>query len=86
MQDRIAENLFPSHQDRVILASGLNFPDALVGGAFNQDTRVPVLLVGPDFADAYNAKKFVSENGTKSLILLGGKLSISDEIANYIRG
>ena len=82
----IAENLFPSHQDRVILASGLNFPDALVGGAFNQDTRVPVLLVGPDFADAYNAKKFVSENGTKSLILLGGKLSISDEIANYIRG
>lgn len=82
----IAENLFPSHQDRVILASGLNFPDALVGGAFNQDTRVPVLLVGPDFADAYNAKKFVSENGTKNLILLGGKLSISDEIANYIRG
>lgn len=82
----IAENLFPSHQDRVILASGLNFPDALVGGAFNQDTRVPVLLVGPDFSDAYNAKKFVSENGTKSLILLGGKLSISDEIANYIRG
>ena len=82
----IAENLFPSHQDRVILASGLNFPDALVGGAFNQDTRVPVLLVGPDFADAYNAKKFVSDNGTKSLILLGGKLSISDEIANYIRG
>ena len=82
----IAENLFPSHQDRVILASGLNFPDALVGGAFNQDTRVPVLLVGPDFSDAYNAKKFVSDNGTKSLILLGGKLSISDEIANYIRG
>ena len=82
----IAENLFLSHPDRVILASGLNFPDALVGGAFNQDIGVPVLLVGPDFADAYNAKKFVSENGTKSLILLGGKLSISDEIANYIRG
>ena len=82
----IAENLFPSHQDRVILASGLNFPDALVGGAFNQDIGVPVLLVGPDFSDAYNAKKFVSDNGTKSLILLGGKLSISDEIAKYIRG
>ena len=81
----IAENLFPHKPDRVILASGLNFPDALVGGAFNQDVGVPVLLVGPGRYDCDEARKFVSQSETKSLILLGEDDVISAEMINRIR-
>ena len=81
----IAENLFPHHPQRVILASGLNYPDALVGGAFNQDIGVPVLLVGPGREGCDAAKTFVSKSESKSLILLGEADVISDEMINRIR-
>lgn len=81
----IAENLFPHNPQRVILASGLNYPDALVGGAFNQDIGVPILLVGPGREGCDAAKAFVSKSESKSLILLGEADVISDEMINRIR-
>lgn len=82
----IAETLFPKDRERVILASGYGYPDALVGGAFNQDIGVPVLLVGDGMNDCDDAKTYVSENKTKSLIVLGGEKVINQEMINKING
>lgn len=80
----IAEKLFKKPIGNVIIASGLDFPDALVGGALNQDMGVPILLVGDGKEDCDSAKAFVEDNKIMNLTVLGGRNVISQAMVDKI--
>lgn len=78
--------LFPDGAKRVLLASGTNFPDALVGAPLlkaglglnvrHGDQPAPLLLTEKDRLPTA-VKSEISRLGAESVMILGGELAIS---------
>ncbi|QCH29004.1 cell wall-binding repeat-containing protein [Clostridium tyrobutyricum] len=72
----------------IIIASGKNFPDSLVGAPLSKKLNAPILLVD-DFNSglAYKSldyiSKHLSENGT--IYLLGGASSVGNNVVNQLQ-
>lgn len=71
--------------DRVYIASGLNFPDALSAGALAAQKGAPVLLTHPDMLlDAVRTELNRLEPAT--IILVGGTPSVSNTVKSALEG
>lgn len=68
----IAERLFPS-PSAVILATGVNFPDALAGSSLAGVTNAPILLVGSELPDV--VREYLEDNAAtiERVYVLGGE-------------
>ncbi|MGN9163433.1 cell wall-binding repeat-containing protein [Clostridium sulfidigenes] len=70
----------------VVLASGMNFPDALAGSVLAGKKDAPILLVGSTAQNSSTMtyiKNNLNSNGT--VYILGGKGVISDSVINQIK-
>lgn len=68
-----------------MLAYGLNFPDAVTGGAYGAEAAVPILLT--DTASLHPAAaRALSDLGTTTTSVLGGTAVISDAAADAAPG
>ncbi len=72
--------------DHIIIASGLNFPDALSGGYLAAVKNAPILLISGNNVKeiAAYAKENLKEGGT--VYILGGKGSVSGETETELEG
>ncbi|MBQ6663449.1 MAG: cell wall-binding repeat-containing protein [Firmicutes bacterium] len=72
--------------DHIIIASGLNFPDALSGGYLAAVKNAPILLINGNNVKeiAAYAKENLKEGGT--VYILGGKGSVSGETETELEG
>lgn len=74
--------------DKVVIASGENFPDALVAGPYASKVKAPILLSGKKSV-IESVRNQVSSIGTKGVIAVGGISSLNPEnikITNRISG
>ncbi|MBV4418263.1 cell wall-binding repeat-containing protein [Clostridium tyrobutyricum] len=84
----IASQVNPGVADSIIIASGKNFPDSLVGAPLSKKLNAPILLVD-DFNSglAYKSldyiSKHLSENGT--IYLLGGVSSVGNNVVKQLQ-
>lgn len=82
----IAQDFNSGTVDHVIIASGLNFPDALSGSVLALQKNAPILLAGStptESPDALNyVKNHLSQNGT--IYLLGGTGAVSDSFKDAL--
>ena len=69
----------PSSLDALILATTINYPDAIVAGAAAQKMGVPVLLTPPDVLSE-DVDTFIKEEKPQKIILLGGTAVIGSAI------
>ncbi len=69
---------FPFSTD-AILASGVDFPDAVTGGAYSARTGIPVLLSEPGVLHPAAAKAF-EELRVAHTLVLGGTAALSDAV------
>ncbi|GLK16596.1 hypothetical protein GCM10017602_10780 [Herbiconiux flava] len=67
--------------DRVFLATGVNFPDALAGSAYAGALGAPLLVVPQNCVPADVKASFRSFSNTK-VTLLGGPVSLEDGVAS----
>ena len=67
----------------VLVASGLDFADALAGGPVAYAGQVPILLTAPDALPAATAA-VLDELAPEQAILLGGEAALSAEVAAQI--
>lgn len=81
---RIAEKLNSGPVQSVIIASGLNFPDALSGSVLGVKYNAPILLVGNSPADCEDTMAYIRKNLDKNgtIYILGGTGVISAEFQN----
>lgn len=72
--------------DNIILASSLNFPDALAGGALACMLDAPILLTkGTTATIESNVLNQMSALGAKNIYILGGESVISSDIFNQLK-
>ncbi|HZP14786.1 MAG TPA: cell wall-binding repeat-containing protein, partial [Nocardioides sp.] len=79
---QVAEKAFGT-ANTVILANGLNYPDALAGAYLAGTTNVPILLTNPDSLSAA-ASQALKELKTKNVTVLGGNLAVSDNVVSQL--
>ena len=75
----ISEETFEAGVDVAYLASGVNYPDALAGGAVAGHQGAPVLLTKPDAIPAVIAAELERLNPGK-IVVLGGESAISASV------
>lgn len=80
----VISNYFKSdlEGEYVILASGLNFPDALAGTALALKYNAPMLLVNPNNPSLQ--KSFILNNNKRKIFVLGSTGTVSNSILNTI--
>lgn len=76
---------FPSGTDKVYVAVGNNYPDALAGGAAAAAEGAPLLLVETDNLPAVVAGE-ISRLGPTEAVILGGTSVISNAVEQAISG
>jgi putative cell wall-binding protein len=69
----------------VVIATGTNFADALVGSIMAAKFNAPMLLVDKDTVDE-DILGYISTNEIKNVFVLGGSGVISDKVVNLILG
>ncbi|MDP7493586.1 MAG: cell wall-binding repeat-containing protein, partial [Candidatus Undinarchaeales archaeon] len=74
----------PTSLDALILATIINYPDAIVSGAAAEKLGIPVLLTPPD-ALPDDVAAFITEEMPSKVILLGGTAVISQAIENKLK-
>lgn len=79
----VSKNNF-KNTDYVIIASGENYPDALMGGALSTQTESPILLVGKNYIPDGLIEE-ISRLSPKKIFVLGGVNSISDSTLEDIK-
>lgn len=83
----IAEKFNSTKLDNVIVATGLNFPDALAGSILAKKLNAPVLLTGLTPIESYPVIDYISkhldEDGT--VYILGGQGAVNETIVAAIR-
>lgn len=86
----IAKNVVASGMkvDKMAVATGANFPDALAGAALCGKNNSVVLLVADNSVVKGYVNSFVTPNRTKikSVYALGSATVVSNSMTNYIRG
>lgn len=70
--------------DTVILANGLNFPDALAGGPLAYALNAPILLTRPETLHAATQEEIL-RLGARKVVILGGTAAVSDKVANQLK-
>ncbi|TYS69896.1 hypothetical protein FZC76_06625 [Sutcliffiella horikoshii] len=70
--------------DTVVLANGLNFPDALAGGPLAYAMDAPILLTRPETLHA-STKEEILRLGAKKVVILGGKAAVSEKVENQLK-
>ncbi len=77
----VSSKAFASPTGKVLLATGLNFPDALAGGAVAGIAGTPILLAQPTCIPAQvNAE--IDRLNPQQVIVLGGTSVLSDAVVN----
>lgn len=72
---QVSEDAFPEGADTVVIATGLNFPDALAGSSLAGVYGAPVLLVGGEIPDVVADE--IDRLGASSIFILGGEDAVS---------
>lgn len=65
----------------VLVAYGLDFPDALTGSVLAAKTNSPILLV-PKTGDVSSQKNFINEKNVTNINVVGSTGVVSDQVAN----
>jgi len=73
-----------SKSDSVVLVSGENFPDALVGSSFAYQKDVPILITPSNTLDS-NTRAEIARLGAKTVYILGNTTSVSSDIENDLK-
>jgi putative cell wall-binding protein len=68
-----------------LLADGLNFPDALAGGAMAFDGDFPMLLTDPNTLSAATSSALTALN-ISQVFILGGGLAVSPAVETAVQG
>lgn len=68
-----------------ILATGRNFPDALVAGVLSRQGNIPILLTQPDAVPAVTAQA-LADLGIEKVVLAGGTAVISEDVRTDLEG
>lgn len=76
---KVAKEQYVDGSEKVVLASGKNYADALVGARYAKSIDAALLLV--DNTLSQDVKTFLDQ-ATKEVIILGGESSVSTAIAN----
>ena len=76
------ENFDPG-VDTVYIASGVNFPDALSGGALAGVEGAPILLVKPDTVPA-STRMALQTLAPQNIVILGGPEAIEGDVATVL--
>lgn len=76
-------SLFPSPAPVVFVANGVDFPDALAGGAAAALAQAPLLLTPPDALPAAAGDELERLAAPETLVL-GGSSAVSDEVVAQI--
>ena len=80
----VAREYFSSDAgNKVAIATGKNFPDALTGGAYAIRLGAPTLLVGDSVSNELGA--YLDECAIESIIIFGGENAVSAEIAQSLK-
>ncbi len=74
-----AKEAFPNGADCVVIATGVNWPDALGGAALASAKHAPILLTTPDALPA-NVLAEIDRLGADEAIILGGEGAVSAEV------
>jgi putative cell wall-binding protein len=77
----IASKFFPA-PSLVGVASGVAFPDALVGGAYAAQTGMPLILVPQCGALPASVASYLGGTNTSGVIVFGGTAAVSDLVAD----
>jgi putative cell wall-binding protein len=80
---QIARTKFPDGATTAVLASGLNYPDALAGAYLAGLDAAPILLTDPNTLSPETRQAF-STLHTKNVIILGGVSAVSAAVASAI--
>lgn len=67
----------------VILVDGTNFPDALSASGYAKAKNIPILLTPPKSLAATTAE-YMLDVGVQKVVIIGGKNSVSNEVAEKI--
>ncbi|SHJ46551.1 cell wall-binding repeat-containing protein [Clostridium magnum] len=70
--------------DKVYVASGQNYPDALSGSALASASKSPLILVGTSVDTSVMASIKAKHDNYKDIVLLGGSSVVPDTLANNI--
>lgn len=79
----VSENSW-SQADTAVLASGVNFPDALAGVPLAYQAKGPILLTGASSAPASTLSE-LQRLKVREVVLLGGTASVSETVENQLR-
>ena len=80
----IAKTFFPDATEAVG-ASGVDFPDALVGSVYAAKRNCPVILLNPKGLDKVTVEYF-EDTPIEHVLLMGGKLAIPEAVEYHILG
>ena len=80
----VAKEFFPGNHENIVLASGNDFPDGLVGGPLGVMVEGPLLLIND--RNTGNAADYVEGSDAYRCLILGGTTLISDNIADRVMG
>ena len=69
--------------DKVVLATGLNFPDALCIGSFAAKGGIPILLTGTDTLTE-TTKAAIAEFGIKEAVIAGGDDVVTQNVVDEL--
>ncbi len=78
---KIANYFTKDTQTTALVSYGLNFPDALAGGALASKTASPILLVN---GDVTAQKAFLDKSNITKLYVLGSTSAVSDNIVKQL--
>ena len=67
-----------------IVATGLNFPDALAAGGMSDAAAFPMVLTDPNTLPA-SSQNALSKNAIKHVVIVGGTAAVSDNVATQIQ-
>ncbi|AHF07979.1 cell wall-binding repeat-containing protein [Desulfitobacterium metallireducens] len=83
----IAQEINNGTVDQVLIASALNFPDALSGSVLAYQKKAPILLAGPTPAESQDTLEYVKNHLSPSgtIYLLGGVGAVADSFRDSFK-
>jgi putative cell wall-binding protein len=78
-----SELAYPDGADTVVIATGMNWPDALGGASLAGALDAPILLVGSKTVGK-SVLDEIERLGAESIVILGGEAAVSKSVANTL--
>ena len=79
----ISQESFPGTSEWAVVASGEDFPDALVAGAIAGQENCPIILTTPDQLSE-QAKSEIERLKVSKIVLMGGTEAVSDDVEKQL--